>query len=100
MPAKLLQSYGVPVLSLRRMTEEDLPAVRARLGLPHVARWWAAYATPEQDVAKYRGRIRGTSGGPTVMLTITWGDDAIGWCQWYRWDSPLATYRLPAANSG
>jgi aminoglycoside 6'-N-acetyltransferase len=73
------------VLSLRPMTEEDLPAIQTWLGLSHVARWWAAYATPEQDVAKYRGRIRGTSGRPTVMLTITWADDAIGWCQWYRW---------------
>ena len=28
------------MLFLRPMTEADLPAVEAWLGLPHVARWW------------------------------------------------------------
>ena len=84
------------MLSLRPMTEEDVPAVRAWLGLPHVACWWADYATPEQDVAKYRGRIHGTSGGPTVMLTITWDDDAVRPVATEPTDSPLAIYRLPA----
>jgi RimJ/RimL family protein N-acetyltransferase len=35
------------VLSLRLMTEDDLPAVRAWLGLPHVARWGIDYAIGE-----------------------------------------------------
>ena len=88
--------YGDEVLSLRPMTDEDLPAVRAWLGLPHVARWWTPDATPEQEVAKYRRRINGTSARPTIMLTVTWAGDPIGWCQWYRW----ADYPAEAAAMG
>jgi aminoglycoside 6'-N-acetyltransferase len=85
------------MLSLRGMTEEDLPAVEAWLDLPHVARWWSANATPQQDVTKYRGRINGTGGGPTTMLTVTWAGDPIGWCQWYRWaDYPAEAAAIDA----
>lgn len=85
------------MLSLRRMTEEDLPAVEAWLGLPHVARWWSPDGTPEQDVAKYRERICGTGGGPATMLTVTWAGNPIGWCQWYRWaDYPAEAAAIDA----
>jgi len=87
------------MLSLRGMTEEDLPAVHAWLGLPHVARWWSPYAAPEQDVAKYRARIHGT-GGPTTMLTVTWSGDPIGWSQWYRWADYPAEAIAIAARTG
>jgi aminoglycoside 6'-N-acetyltransferase len=73
------------VLALRPMTVDDLTAVEMWLGLPHVARWWTPDATPALEVAKYRDRINGTSARATVMLTVTWAGDQIGWCQWYRW---------------
>ena len=73
------------MLSLRLMTEDDLPAVEAWMRLPHVARWWLSGTTAEQEIAKYRRRINETSTRRTIMLTVTWAGDAIGWCQWYRW---------------
>jgi hypothetical protein len=43
------------MLSLRSMTEDDLPAVRAWPRLPHVARWWTPQTEPtDAPVAIYR----------------------------------------------
>src|SRR5690242_5207895 len=79
------------------MTEDDLPAVQAWLRLPHVARWWTPQTTPEQEIAKYRRRITGASARATVMLTVTWAGEAIGWCQWYRWtDYPVEAMAMGA----
>ncbi len=76
------------MLRLRPMTEDDLPAIRAWLELPHVARWWLAGTTADEEIAKCRGSL-GPQSPATVMLTVTWDDVPIGWCQWYRWaDSP------------
>jgi len=84
------------MLSLRAMTEEDLPAVQCWLSLPHVARWWSADGPPDQVVAKYRARINGT-GGPTTILTVAWAGVPIGWCQWYRWaDYPAEAAAIDA----
>jgi len=84
------------VLSLRPMTEDDLLAVEAWMRLPHVARWWLAGTTAEQEIARYRRRVNGTSSGSTIMLTVTWACDPIGWSQWYRW----ADYPAEAAAVG
>ena len=87
------------MLSLRSMTENDLPAVQAWLRLPHVARWWTPQTTAEQEIAKYRRRINRVSARPTVMLTVTWAGDAIGWCQWYRWaDYPAEAMAMGACD--
>lgn len=59
------------MLSLHPMTENDLPAVRTWLRLPHVARWWTPDTTAEAEIAKYRQRIHGVSAGPTIMLTVS-----------------------------
>lgn len=87
------------MLSLRLMTEDDLPAVQAWLGLPHVARWWTPDATAE-ETAKYQRRIKGTSARPTIMLTVTWDGNPIGWCQWYRWADYAAEATAMGACSG
>jgi aminoglycoside 6'-N-acetyltransferase len=84
------------MLSLRPMIEGDLPAVEEWVGLPHVAHWWTPGTTPQQEAAKYRHRINGTSPRPTTMLTVVWAGEAIGWCQWYRW----ADYPAEAAAIG
>lgn len=73
------------MLSLRPMTAADLPAVEVWLSLPHVARWWTPDTLPQQETTKYRHRIDGTSPRRTMMLTVSWANDPIGWCQWYRW---------------
>jgi aminoglycoside 6'-N-acetyltransferase len=80
------------------MTEDDLPSVETWLRLPHVACWWTPDTTAEQEIAKYRERITGTR--PTIMLTVTWAGDQIGWCQWYRWaDYPAEAAAVGALNS-
>ena len=84
------------MLSLRSMTDNDLPAVQAGLRLPHMARWWTPQTAAEQEIAKHRRRISGASARPTVMLTVTWAGDAIGWCQWHRW----ADYPAEAMATG
>jgi aminoglycoside 6'-N-acetyltransferase len=84
------------MLCLRSMTEEDLPTVEAWLRLPHVARWWTPDTTAEEEIAKYRYRVNGTSTRATIMLMVTWDDAPIGWCQWYRW----ADYPAEAAAAG
>jgi aminoglycoside 6'-N-acetyltransferase len=86
------------VLSLRLMTGDDLPAVEAWMRLPHVARWWLPGTTAEQEIAKYRRRITGTR--PTIMLTVTWDGDPIGWCQWYRWADYSAEATAMGARAG
>jgi aminoglycoside 6'-N-acetyltransferase len=87
------------VLSLRLMTEDDLPAVEAWMRLPHVARWWLPGTTADREIAKYRCRIDGTSARPTIMLTVTWAGDPIGWCQWYRWaDYPAEATAMGARS--
>jgi hypothetical protein len=80
-----LINAGDGMLFLRCTTEDDLPAVQAWLRLPHVARWWTPQTTAGQEIAKYWRRINATCARPTVMLTVPWAGDAIGWCQWYRW---------------
>jgi len=47
------------MLSLRCMTEDELPAVQAWLRLSHVARWWTPPTTAELEIAKYRRGING-----------------------------------------
>jgi aminoglycoside 6'-N-acetyltransferase len=72
------------MLSLRPMTEGDLPQIEAWLGLPHVARWWTPDTTPEAEIDLYRPRIEGEEPA-THMLVVTEEGAAIGWCQWYCW---------------
>jgi aminoglycoside 6'-N-acetyltransferase len=72
------------MLSLRPMTQQDLPLVDGWLRLPHVSRWWGP-GSPEESLAKYQDRIRRGCRSPTHMLTILLDDAPIGWCQWYLW---------------
>jgi aminoglycoside 6'-N-acetyltransferase len=88
------------VLSLRPMTEEDLPTVEAWLRQPHVARWWTPDTTAVHEITKYQRRISGTSARLTNMLTVTWDREAIGWCQWYRWaNDPAEAAGMGARDS-
>jgi RimJ/RimL family protein N-acetyltransferase len=80
------------------MTEADVQPIEAWMRLPHVARWWLPGTTAEQEIAKYRRRIDGTK--PTIMLTVTWDGDSIGWCQWYRWADYAAEAAAMSARAG
>jgi aminoglycoside 6'-N-acetyltransferase len=81
------------------MNENDLPAVGAWLRLPHVARWWTPGTTAEREVSKYRERITLTQ-ARTIMLTVSWAGDPIGWCQWYRWADYPAEATAVGAGDG
>ena len=74
-------------LSLRPMTPADLPLVEGWLRLPHVAHWWTPDTTAEEEIAKYRERVRRGGQSRTRMLTVSL-------------DSRLAFQRRVAAHDG
>jgi RimJ/RimL family protein N-acetyltransferase len=73
------------MLSLRPMTEHDLPLVDAWLRQPHVAMWWIPDTTVEAEVAGYRENIVDGQDLATHLLTVSVDGAPVGWCQWYRW---------------
>lgn len=73
------------MLSLRPMTEHDLPLVGDWLRQPHVARWWIPDTTAEAEVANYREHIVLGQDPATHLLTVSVDATPVGWCQWYRW---------------
>lgn len=69
------------MLTLRPMGAEDLALVTRWLGEPHVARWYLAGSSVEQEVEDLRQSVDGTQ----VHALLVLDDGApIGWCQWYR----------------
>lgn len=88
------------MLSLRPMTEADLPAVEAWLRLPHVARWWTQDTTAEAEIGTYRERVRQDTRPATHMLIVTLDSIPVGWCQWYRWADYPADARAIGARDG
>ena len=92
--------YPGEVLSLRPMTEADLPAVEAWLLLPHVARWWTPDTTAEAEISKYRERVRQHAKPTTHMLMVTLDGTPVGWCQWYRWADYPADAEAIGARDG
>jgi aminoglycoside 6'-N-acetyltransferase len=71
-------------LSLRPMTEDDLPLLVSWFQQPHVYRWWRTMSDLEQTRAKYLPRLHGER--PTAMITVLDDDVPIGLAQWYQWD--------------
>jgi aminoglycoside 6'-N-acetyltransferase len=87
------------VIVLSPLTEDDVPRVAAWLQLPHVARWWLADTTAEEEIGKYRQRIGPESKPTTRMLLVSLHDEPIGWCQWYRWaDYPAEAAAMEACD--
>lgn len=68
-------------LAFRPMREADLGLVRYWLRQPHVARWYLADSTLEQEVEELRQSLTGEQ--PTHVLVVLERDRPIGWCQWY-----------------
>jgi aminoglycoside 6'-N-acetyltransferase len=72
------------MLTLRDMGLDDLPLVTRWLSEPHVARWYLAGSSAEQEVDDLRQSIGGRQ--PVHPLMVLEDDAAIGWCQWYPCD--------------
>ncbi len=70
-----------PVVTLREMSSGDLARVEGWLREPHVARWYMAGSTIEEEVEDLRLAIAGDE--PTQVLVVLERGQAIGWCQWY-----------------
>ena len=69
------------MIALSPLTEGDLAQVAAWLQLPHVAPWWLADTTAEEEIGKYRQRIGAESNSAAKMLLVSLHDEPIGWCQ-------------------
>ncbi len=63
------------------MRGEDLALVEHWLSEPHVARWYLAGSTLEQEIGDVRDSVEGRQ--PVHALVAFHGESAIGWCQWY-----------------
>jgi aminoglycoside 6'-N-acetyltransferase len=89
-----MASDGKTTLTLRDMSEQDLPLVTAWLHEPHVAKWYLAGSTVEREIRELRECIAGQQPGRVLMVLEQ--DCPIGWCQWYR----CSDYRDHAAAIG
>jgi aminoglycoside 6'-N-acetyltransferase len=88
-------------ISLRPMTEDDLPLVVDWLARPHVDRWWHEAFDLAEVREKYLPRLAGDE--PTFMLTVLADGAPIGLAQWYRWDDwpqDRDTYRVGHGELG
>ena len=70
------------MLTLVPMGVADLEAVEGWLGQPHVARWYLAGSTIEDEIEDLRGSVTGTE--PTKVFVVEVDTEPVGWCQWYR----------------
>ena len=82
-------------LTLRPMTEDDLPTFEGWLHEPHFATWFLQDTTIAQELADNLSAIRGDD--PAVVLIAEFDGQPIGWCQWYLWsDYPLEAAQYEA----
>jgi aminoglycoside 6'-N-acetyltransferase len=70
-------------LTLRPLTESDLPLLAEWLARPHVARWWYEPVGLAAIRAEYLPCIHGTD--PTQALVVEVDGAPAGFAQWYRW---------------
>jgi len=86
------------MLTLRPMTEDDLPNVADWLLQVHVARWWTSTTTPEEVISLYQLRVEGLDRRTKMLICSEDGED-VGWCQWYLWkDYPEESSARDARN--
>jgi aminoglycoside 6'-N-acetyltransferase len=69
------------MVELRPTQLDDLPLVEHWLGEPHVARWFLAGSSLDEELEDIRLSVTGVQ--PTHMLVALQDDEPIGWCQWY-----------------
>jgi aminoglycoside 6'-N-acetyltransferase len=63
------------------MTMADLDLVEAWLREPHVAKWYLAGSTIEEELCDLRECLAGDD--PTEALLVLEYGRPVGWCQWY-----------------
>ena len=69
------------VLTLRPMRSDDLALVTHWLSAPHVARWYLAGSSVDEEAEDLR---RSVSGEQAVhALVVAEQEVPVGWCQWY-----------------
>ncbi|HEX3333425.1 MAG TPA: GNAT family N-acetyltransferase [Acidimicrobiales bacterium] len=66
------------------MRIDDLPLVARWLSAPHVARWYLAGSSVEEEVEDLRRSVAGEE--PMQALIVADQETPIGWCQWYPCD--------------
>jgi RimJ/RimL family protein N-acetyltransferase len=69
------------MVHLRTMRAGDLPLVRRWLGAPHVATWFLAGSTLQEELEDIRQGVTGEQ--ETEQLVVLDDGEPIGWCQWY-----------------
>jgi aminoglycoside 6'-N-acetyltransferase len=72
------------VLTLRDMVPDDLGSVARWMAEPHVARWYLAGSSVEEEVDDLRQSVTGLQ--PVHALLVLEDDAPVGWCQWYHCD--------------
>jgi aminoglycoside 6'-N-acetyltransferase len=88
-PSRGSASLSTPDYDFPPLTEADLPRIRQWLLEPHVTRWWAdppRETYPEDELEKYRRRVRGDDDDPTRIFFIRYRGRPIGFIQCYRID--------------
>jgi aminoglycoside 6'-N-acetyltransferase len=81
-------------MELRGLVPADLALVAGWLREPHVARWFLAGSSAQEQLADLRAGATGAE--PTHLLLIVLDGRPAGWCQWYR----CADYPDWAADTG
>jgi aminoglycoside 6'-N-acetyltransferase len=69
------------MVQLRSMRGDDLSRVGRWLRVPHVARWFLAGSSAEDELEDIARSIAGEQ--DTSMLMVLEEGKPIGWCQWY-----------------
>ncbi len=85
------------VLTLRPLTEADLPLLARWIARPHVARWWHEPGGLADIRAEYLPCINGAD--PTQALVVELADTPVGFAQWYRWADNAEHAQLLGAAS-
>jgi aminoglycoside 6'-N-acetyltransferase-1b/aminoglycoside 6'-N-acetyltransferase-2 len=74
-----------PAVTLRPMTDDDIPMLHDWLARPHIARWWRGHeqrqATLDETRAQYRAEVLANERVTPYIAML--GDDAIGYAQSY-----------------
>ena len=80
------------------MEPEDLALVERWLAEPHVARWYLAGTSLEEELADIRQSVRGVQ--PVHLLIALDDGEPIGWCQWYPCEVDTAWAAEMGASPG
>jgi aminoglycoside 6'-N-acetyltransferase len=70
------------MVELRPMELDDLVLVERWLDEPHVARWYLAGTSHEEELGDIRRSVRGIQ--PVHLLIVLDDGQPVGWCQWYQ----------------